>query len=192
MSDPQTGCLSDEIVFDYWTSDADASTRARVEAHMFDCAACAARIGDADAFVRALRALVRQGRIRSFVTDETLNRLAHDGARMRGYTVDAGATLHCAVWEEDEVVVTRLRADLSEVTAVDVTMRLDGGEVLERTRDVPVAVGARDLVMMLPASVVRQMPMAPVRLTLTDPADTERRVIAEYVFDHQGVGICDL
>jgi hypothetical protein len=188
MSDARFTCLSDETVLDYWTEDIDAAARDRVEVHIFECASCAARLSDAEALARAVSELVRHGRVHAFVTDETLNRLAHDGTRVRHYIVEPGAALHCAIWEEDEVIVARLKADLSGVSAVDAAMRLEGGELLDEVSDIPVGVDASDLLMALPASLVMALPAERMRLTLTASDAANRRVVAEYVFDHQGVG----
>jgi hypothetical protein len=65
--------------------------------------------------------------------------------------MEAGGSVQCAVWDDDDVLVTRLRADFGGVTAIDAEMRLDTGEEWGRASDIPVPEGSREVIMALPA-----------------------------------------
>ena len=129
----------------------------------------------------------RTGGFQAFVTDSLLNQFARDGVRVRSYAMDAGGSVQCAVWDEDDVLVTRLRADFSGVTAIDAEMRLDTGEEWSRASDIPIPAGSRELIMALPAELVRRAPELPMRLTLRSSAASPGDApLAEYTFDHRG------
>jgi hypothetical protein len=142
---------------------------------------------EADRLQRSIGAVARSGGFQAFVTDSLLNQLARDGVRVRHYVMDAGGSVQSAVWDEDEVLVTRLRADFSGVTAVDAVMRLDTGEEWGRASDIPVHEGSHEVIMALPAELVRRAPEVPMRLTLrSSSASPGEAPLAEYTFDHRG------
>jgi len=182
-----TTCLSFGELADYWASDAPPAEIERIEAHVFECEGCARLLSEAEGLRASIEALAQSGGIQAFVTDAMLNRLARDGVRVRSYAVDPGETIRCAIWSDDEVLVTRLRADFTGVTSVDAELRLETGEQWSQMTDVPVGEGAKELVMALPASVVRNAPSASMRLTLRGSAGSGKEdLLAEYVFDHEG------
>jgi len=187
MTEHFSACLSIGELSDYWTEDVSPDDLERIEAHVFACAACTQLLADADRLRRSIGDVARAGGLQAFVTDSLLNQLARDGVRVRSYAMDAGGSVQCAVWDDDEVLVTRLRADFSGVTAVDAVMRLDTGEEWSRASDIPVAEGSREVIMALPAALVRRAPDVPMRLTLrpssASPGETP---LAEYTFDHRG------
>ena len=187
MSTSTKACLSIGELADYWTADASPEDIERIEAHVFACAACTELLAEADRLRRSIGAVARTGGFHAFVTDSLLNQLARDGVRVRHYVMDAGGSVQCAVWDDDDVLVTRLRADFSGVTAIDSIMRLDSGEEWGRASDVPVADGSRELIMALPAELVRRAPDVPIRLTLrSSAASPSEPPLAEYTFDHRG------
>jgi hypothetical protein len=186
MTTRSSACLSMGELSDYWTSDASSEDVERIEAHVFTCAACTDLLAASDQLRRSIGDVVRAGAVQAFVTDSVLNQLARDGVRVRSYVMNAGGSVQCAVWDDDEILVTRLRADFSGVTAVDAVMRLDSGEKWGAS-DIPVADGSRELIMALPAAFVRSAPQVPMRLILrASSASPEDPSLAEYTFDHRG------
>jgi len=180
-------CPSFGELADYWTSDITPGDAERIEAHVFECERCARMLAEADRLRESIRALARGGNIQAFVNDAVLNRLARDGVRVRYYALNPGESVRCAVWSDDDVLVTRLRGNFAGVESVDAEMRLDSGEEWSRTSDIPVPEGATELVMALPAALVRTAPRIPMRLTLraSDPS-RGAQILAEYVFNHEG------
>ena len=187
MTARSSACLSIGELSDYWTADATPDQVERIEAHVFACTACTELLAAADELRRSIGDLARNGGLQAFVTDSLLNQLASDGVRVRSFAMDPGGSVQCAVWDDDDVLVTRLRADFRGVTAVDAVLRLDTGEEWGRTSDVPVPAGSHELIMALPAEFVRRAPEVPIRLSLrstsASPGDAP---LAEYTFDHRG------
>jgi hypothetical protein len=180
-------CLSTGELSDYWTADVSSDDMERIEAHVFACSACTELLADMDRLRRSIGEVARTGGLQGFVTDSLLNQFARDGVRVRSYAMDAGGSVQCAVWEDDDVLVTRLRADFSGVTAVDAVLRLDTGEEWGRATDIPIPGGSRELIMALPAELVRRAPEVPIRLTLrSSAASADTAPLAEYTFDHRG------
>jgi Putative zinc-finger len=187
MTDERQSCPSFGELADYWTSDIAPADAERIEAHVFECASCARLLAESERLRNSISALARGGEFQAFVTDGLLNQLARDGVRVRSYALEPGETITCSAWDDDEVVVARLRADFAGVTAVDAEMRLESGERWGRSSDVPVREGATELVLALPATMVRSAPHGPMRLTLRASSGSQSAdVIAEYVFDHEG------
>jgi len=182
-----TGCLSIGELSDYWTADLSAEDIERIEAHVFACSACTELLSESERLRRSIGEAARTGGFQAFVTDSVLNQLARDGVRVRSYVMDAGASVQCAVWDDDEILVARLRGDFSGVDAVDAVMRLDTGEEWGRATDIPVAEGSREVIMALPAALVRRAPEVPMRLTLRpSSASPDDPALAVYTFDHRG------
>lgn len=181
-------CPSFSDLADYWTTDVAAADIERIEGHVFECERCARLLAEADQLRTAIGDLARAGAIQTFVTDAVLNRLAREGVRVRTYTLGPGDSVRCAVWADDDVLVARLRGDFTGITSVDAEMQFDTGEEWGQVADVPVRNGATELVLALPASLVRKAPNAPMRLTLRSAAaaTSSGNVLAEYVFHHEG------
>jgi len=187
MTDDRRSCLTFGELADYWTPDVSPDETERIEAHIFECERCARLLAEAEQVRSSISAIAKSGGFHAFVTDGLLNRLARDGVRVRSYTLDPGETIKCSAWADDEILVARLRGDFTGVSAVDAEMRFETGEDWGRSTDVPVREGATEIVLALPATMVRSAPVAPMRLTLRASAGSPRTdVIAEYVFDHEG------
>jgi len=180
-------CLSIGELSDYWTADVSPDDMERIEAHVFACTACTELLAEADELRRSIRDLARNGGFQAFVTDSLLNQLASDGVRVRSFAMDPGGSVQCAVWDDDDLLITRLRADFSGVSAIDAVLQLENGEEWSRASDVAVREGSRELILALPAAVVRQAPEVPIRRTLrASSASRGDAPLAEYTFDHRG------
>ena len=187
MTATRTPCPSFGELADYWTSDITPDDADQIETHVFDCERCARMVAEADRLRAGIGTLARSGNIQAFVTDAVLNRMARDGVRVRYYALNPGESVRCAVWSDDDVLVTRLRGNFAGVESVDADLTLDSGEEWAHTSDIPVPAGATELVMALPAAVVRTAPNSPMRLRLRASSGTpQEEVLAEYVFQHEG------
>jgi plasmid stabilization system protein ParE len=187
MTNTSVPCPSFGELADYWTSDIAPGDAEGIEAHIFDCERCARTLAESDRLRDGIAALARNGSIQAFVNDAVLNRLARDGVRIRSYALGPGETVRCAAWADDDVIVARLRADFTGVDSVDAEMRFDTGEEWAQATDVPVRMGETELVLALPAALVRSAPTGPMRLTLRRSAGASgERILAEYVFQHEG------
>ena len=169
---------------DYAAGDLSAAEAAAVEDHLFACADCAGRAAELDALLRALPGAMSTAEVGGFVTDAVLNRLARDGVRVRSFALSPGAVVPCAVWDGDEVMALRLRADFAGTGEVTLSQRVAGTEIVRVTG--PVAAGQGELIHAIPAAWVRQLPVVDVELLLTVAEGGEERAIGSYTLVHGG------
>jgi hypothetical protein len=170
-------------VADYWAGDLTGAEEDRIEAHVFTCADCAAELAAAEALARGIAAVAREGRLHSVVTDAILNRLAADGVRVRTYTLEGPGIVPCAVWADDDLVVSRIRADFAEVDSVT---RQASGDEISRLADVAVRPGQREILNAFSAAHLRKLPPTRVLVTVTAQIGSSERTIAEYTLEHAG------
>lgn len=172
--------VSDETMVDYWSGGLPPEQSEAIEAHVFSCAACAARLAAVAALAGGIASLARRGRISGVISRATLNQLQRDGVRVRVYSLLPGDVVPCAVFPGDDLVVTAMRGDFAGVDAV--TLAVTGttplaGVVLD---EVPVSAAEGELLWAAPGSLIRQMPTSRVTLTVTAGG----RRIAEYALEH--------
>ncbi len=172
---------------DYAAGELPEAEAAVFEEHLFACAECAARAAEFDALAHAIPAAVRAAEVSGFVTDEVLNRLARDGVRMRTYTVSSGGTVRCAVWEGDEVMVLRMRGDLSGVGEVTLSQRVVGDRTeLSRTTGHVTPSSRGELLYAMPAASLRQFPAMEVEVHLSTHESGGERTVGRYTLLHGG------
>jgi hypothetical protein len=173
-------------VVDYWTVDLPAETVVRIEEHVFTCAECARHLAESETLTRAIVDVVRQGRFHSIVSDDVLNRLAREGVRIRYYALEPDDVVPCAIWADDDLVVTRMKADFTAAESVTVVTRLPSGEEISRLSDVPVRPGQSEIIRAIPAAVLRTLPATRVQITVTARIGNIERTIGSYVLEHAG------
>jgi putative zinc finger protein len=173
-------------VVDYWAGELARAEEDRIEEHVFSCADCARDLAAAEALARGITAVAREGRLHSVVSDAILNRLAADGVRIRMYTLEGAGIIPCAVWADDDLVVSRIRADFSEVDSVTIVTRQASGEEIGRVSDIAVRPGQREILNAFSAAHLRKLPSTRVQVTVTAPIGSGERTIAEYTLEHAG------
>ena len=178
--------ISSADIFEYWAGELDSRGEERVENHVFTCAACATALAEGEALANGVRNLVRSGTFHSLVSDSVLNRLARDGARIRTFSVSPGDVVPCAVWDGDDVIVTRLRGDFSGVDQVSVVATLGSGEELSRSDGIAVRPGQEELIEATSAEWIRQLPATTVRFRVTTTREGEEQLLGEYTLTHAG------
>ena len=178
--------ISPAEVIEYWAGELDAAAATRVEDHVFTCAGCAAMLAEGEVLARSVRLAVRSGTFHAAVSDAVLNRLARDGARMRTFVVSPGDVVPCAVWEDDDVIVTRLRGDFSGVDAASVVATLANGQELSRSDAVPIRPGQQELIEATAAALIRQLPAITVVFRVTASRGGREEVIGDYTLEHAG------
>jgi len=175
-----------EDVVDYWAGDLGRAEEDRIDDHVFSCAACARELAAAEALTRGIAGAVRAGRLQSVVTDGILNRLAADGVRIRTYTLEGSAVVPCAVWADDDLVVTRIRADFADVDAVTIITRRASGEQISSVPGITVRPGQREILNAFSAAHLRTLPATRVQVSVLAHAAAGERTIAEYTLEHAG------
>jgi anti-sigma factor RsiW len=170
---------------DYAAGDLPGSEAAAIEEHLFSCADCAARAAEFDGLLRAVRPAVRSAEVGGFVTDSVLNRLAREGVRLRTFALSPGAIVPCAVWEDDELMVLRLRGDFGGAGEFTLSQRIAGSEVSRATGEVA-ASSQGELLYAIPAAWVRQLPVVKVDVLLSAREGSGERPIGSYTLVHEG------
>jgi len=175
--------IADETMVDYWSGGLSPQESESIEDHVFSCAACAARLEAVASLGAGITLLARQGRLSGIISRATLNQLQRDGVRVRVYSLLPGDVVPCAVFPDDDLVVTSMRGDFAGVDAI--TLSVTGAMPLSAAvlEDVPVSATEGELLWATPCSLIRQMPTSRVTLTVTEGSASGRR-IAEYVLDH--------
>ncbi len=171
---------------DYAAGELDDVEAGALEEHLFSCADCGARAAEFDVLVRAIRRAVRSGEVGGFVTDAVLNRLAREGMRIRTFTLSPGAIVPCAVWEDDELMVLRLRGEFGDASEFTVSQRVGGTEV-SRSTGHSTAGSSGELLYATPAAMVRQLPVVQVDIHVTAHVGSEQRAVGQYALMHGGV-----
>jgi anti-sigma factor RsiW len=174
------GDLADYAAGELTTTEADA-----IEEHLFACPDCGGRAAELDALLRGVQHAMRAAEIGGFTTDEILNRLAREGVRVRSFTLSPGAVVPCAVWEGDELMALRLRAEIGAAAELTVTQRVGGAEVVRTTGEV-VAASRGEVIFAQPAASVRDLPPTELEVVLAVRQDGEERAVATYTLVHGG------
>lgn len=172
-------------LIDYAAGELPDSAAGVIEEHLFSCADCARRAAELDSLVRALRPALRSAEVGGFVTDAVLNRLARDGVRVRSYALSPGAVVPCAVWEDDELMALRLRADFGGASEFTLSQRVAGTEVVRVTGQVA-ASSQDELIFAQSAAWVRELPAVEVELLLTAHEGDKERTVGSYTLVHGG------
>lgn len=176
--------IADTTLLDYWAHDlADGDQVDAVEEHLLACTDCAARLQRLAALGSGLAALVREGRISGIVSRGLLNRMQRDGLHVRMFSLAPGETVPCAVFPGDDVIVTALRADFSAVDTVTLSVTGPGGEPFSQLDDLPAPGPDEELLWVMPAAPVRQMPSMRLQLTVT-AAGARPPELGRYVLEH--------
>jgi hypothetical protein len=175
--------IADETMVDYWTGGLTPQQSDRIEEHVFSCSSCGTRLEAVASLATGVRSLARHGRFSGIISRATLNQLQHDGVRVRLYSLSPGDVVPCAVFPDDDLVVTAMRGDLAGVDAV--TIAVTGAAPLARLvlDDVPVTAAEGELLWAAPGALIRHMPTSRVTLTVSD-GRANGRLIGEYVLDH--------
>jgi len=106
--------LSFETLVDYWMGALDPELAEHAEEHLFTCGSCTDVSVRTAALLRALRSLVP-----AVVSATWLDRLVQEGARIRTTNVQPDVGVTVAFSPEVDLLVHRLKADLSHVDRVD-------------------------------------------------------------------------
>jgi hypothetical protein len=176
--------IADADLLDWWTGDLANGERRRVEEHLLSCGSCSSRAEGLHELGEGIGLLVRAGALPLAVLPAVIERLRREGRRIREYRVSPGGGVRCTVGPEDDVVLTRLAADLRGVSRLDLVSRVDDGPE-ERLADVPFDAAAGEVVFAPPADVLRAQPAHVARFRLLAIGAEGERLLGEYTFNHR-------
>jgi anti-sigma factor RsiW len=172
-------------LIDYAAGDLPEAEAAAIEEHLFSCAECGERAAAVEALVRAIPPAVHSAEVGGFVTDAVLNRLSREGVRVRTFALSPGAVVPCAVWDDDELMVLRLRGDFRDASEFTLSQRVAGAEVSRATGEVAASAHG-ELIYAISAAWVRQLPVVRVDVLLTAHENGEERPAGSYTLVHEG------
>jgi hypothetical protein len=171
----------------YWLAELPAAGEEMLEAHVFACAHCAARLEWLAALSAGVRAALRAGSLGMVVSAPFVEAMKRSGMRLREYLLDPGARVSCTIAAHDDAVVSRIRAPLAGVRRLDVLQRLEVGGVEQpevRLEEVPFDPASGEVMFMPPPAQLRRMPAHRLRMRLVAVEDARERVLGEYTFAH--------
>ena len=184
-----SNCMDLATLSDYWLASLEPEAEERVEEHVLGCDSCARELERLAALAEAIRAVVRQGRVRVVLSGEFLDRLAAEGLRVRSYSPATGGRVQCTVGPDDDLLVARLSAELAGAGRIDIVQCDAAGVELRRMADVPFDARSGEIVVSEAVGWVRTLPSHRMRMKLVAVAPGEaERVVAEYTFDHTASG----
>jgi hypothetical protein len=175
--------LAPEVLADYWLAELETAEEERVEEHLFACEDCSRELQDFVRWVEAIRAITRKGSLRVVVSEPFLERLRSDGLSIRQYEVSPGNSVACTITDKDDLVISRLAADLSGAQRVDISQCDDEGRELGRVRDIPL-IGGKEVVLSQSTDMLRALGKEIVRLRLIAVDEARERILGEYTFNH--------
>jgi len=172
-------------LIDYWVGDLDQVSAERVETHVFECSECANRLAEVASLAAAVAGTARGARIHSVVTDGILNKFARDGMRMRTFAPEPGGFTPCAIWPEDDLIVTRLKGDFTGYDQVTLVLKTTEGPELSRDEDIPLA-AAGEIITVVSAAQLRKLPSMRLQILVSGTRNGIEQTIGEYGLEHGG------
>src|SRR5215831_7422094 len=103
------------VLADYWLAALGGSDEEAVEEHLLECDKCGERLRELIALAEGVRELARSGSLRMIVSETFLKSAADDGLHIRQYAPAAGGSVECTVTSDDDMLIARLAANLSDV-----------------------------------------------------------------------------
>jgi hypothetical protein len=132
-----------------------------------------------------VRRLAREGSLQMIVSDAFLQRAAEDGLHVREYAPAPGGSVLCTMTEEDDLMIGRLAADVTEGSRVDLSLCDERGVEHARLQDIPVRAGPRSVAWQVSSTRMKAAPSMTLiaRLVAFDDAGAER-LLGEFTFHH--------
>ena len=182
MSEHCENPISIDQLADYWAAALSPDEEDRVEAHLMSCDLCGARLRKIIAMGEAIRSLARKGELRVIISSEFLERAAKEGLRARQYAPPNHGSVECTVTSKDDLLISRLAADLSDAKRLDLVFAEPGGT--HRMQDIPFNPEAREVIMSVSVPYVRSLPANVATMQLISVDESGEQVIGEYRFNH--------
>ena len=176
--------LAPAVLADYWLAELETAEEERVEEHLFACPDCSRELQDFLGLVEAIRSITRRGSLQVVVSGPFLERLRGDGLNIRQYEVSPGASVACTITDKDDLVISRLAADLTGAKQVDISQCDREGRELSRIRDIPLIGARNEVVWNQPTEALRALGNEVLHFRLIAVDEAQERVLGEYTFNH--------
>lgn len=172
-----------DALIDYW-ADRGATDEA-LEEHVFECAACTARLAWLAALAAAMPAAVeRRGGRALLLTGDAAEHLERRGVRMRHYRCPPNASVACTVAPDDDLVVSWIPVDVADDETLDGVLLAPDDRELFRFDDGAVDRGRGELIIAHAAEALLSLPDSALRLRLSATGPRGRRELGECLFNH--------
>lgn len=168
----------------WWLGEADEASRLRLEDHLFDCGACAARLEGLVRLAAGIRSEFREGRLGTVLTAASVDRIKESGMRVREYRLQPGESVNCTVAPDDDLVVAHLRAPLDDLQRLDLRIHAGGEGAPQHLSDVPFDATAGEVVLASSVEALRKLAAVTLRAELIAVSDEAERSIGQYIFHH--------
>jgi hypothetical protein len=167
---------------DYWLGN---DTDDAVEEHLLTCTDCSTQLEWVARLAKGVTEVARRGNLAWILTPEFLARLAGDGLRVRTYAPPLNGGVQCTVTLQDDLLMGRLRADLSQVPRLDLLVTGGEGELRYRVEDVAFRPSAdAEIVLNQPLEFARAVKKDVMKVKLVSVGPDGERVLGEYTFNH--------
>ena len=176
--------LDPSVLAEYWLSELTSADEERLEEHLLDCGECSRESQSMLGLMEAIRDLTRKGLLRVIVSEPFLDKLRSEGLNIRQYDVNPGGSVACTITDQDDMVIARLAADLTNAQRVDISRCDAQGREQVRIRDVPLTGARNQIVFTEPTDLLRALGQEVLRVRLIAVDDAHEQVLGEYTFNH--------
>ena len=173
---------SDDTLLAWWLDELDEKESEEVEAHLFECDDCVARLRELLRLRAAVKDALLQGHVAGAVSSQFIGKLRDDGLRVREYRVEAGASVACTIAPDDDVLVSCLQAPLGGIRQLDLEFETQDGTF--RSTHIAFDAGANVVNVIAPTAAVKKMGVETQRMRLYAVAPGSERLVGEYTFNH--------
>jgi len=174
---------SADALLAWWAGELAPREEEALELHLLTCPECTRRGHELLAVSQGVRELVRKGEVSTALLPVVVERLESDGLRIREYRLAPGGSVQCTVSPDDDVVLSRLAADLDGVSRLDLAIRIDDGPE-QRLTDLPFDATTKELIFAPSADWLRGLPAHVQRVRLLAVEPEGERLLGEYAFHH--------
>lgn len=173
------------VLTDYWLAALSQPEEEAVETHLFTCDSCGGRLRELIALADSVRTLARQGSLLMVVSDSFMQCVTAEGLRIREYAPPPNGSIACTVSAEDDFLIGRLTANLTEASRVDLSFCDRHGVERMRLPDIPFrsTAGSVTFQQSITYAKAAQSETMIARLLTFDEAGAER-LLGEYTFHH--------
>lgn len=171
----------------YWLGELPATAEAEVDEHLFECAHCTQQLEGLAALAMGIGRTIHDGLVPIVITPLVVDSMRRHGMTVREYSVAPGHSVHCTITAQDDAVIGRMQAALTDVRRLDAVQILDLGEGHERSlriKDLPFDPNSEEVISMPAAAALRLLPEHTWRVRLLAVDGPDERALGEYTFKH--------
>ena len=179
------GPIEPDVLMDYWLAVLSPADEDALELHLIACDECGERLRETIALAEGLHRLARSGTLQVIVSEPFARHAAEAGMRVREYAPTRGESVQCTVAADDDLLVARLAADLSNAERVDLAWCDTRGVEHQRLVDIPMHTDTGEVICQQSITWAKASPSVTMiaRLLAVDHRG-DQRLLGEYTFHH--------